>query len=130
MTQLFAVKTLIIEYLCHLGVHPAELGEVLVVHGGGVGAVDGVLVAFEGHGGVALLVVGAAKEVVGKEAVVGVTVTIEELDVGQHVLRSEGLVGAVARVDAVEAAAHAVALGLGGAADKRGSQQGNIYNKV
>ena len=109
----------------HLSVHSAELGEVLVAHGGSIGTVDGVLIAFEGHRGVAFLVVGAAQEVVGQQAVVGVAVTIEELDVGLYVLRGEGLVGAVAHVDAVETAAHPVALSLGGAAAQRRHQQGD-----
>ena len=118
------VEILLIENLCHLGIDAAELF-IVAGGGGGVGMVDGMLVAFEGHGGVALLVVGAAQEVVGQQAVVGVAVTIEELDVGLYVLRGEGLVGAVAHVDAVETAAHPVALSLGGAAAQRRHQQGD-----
>ena len=65
------------------------------------------------------MLTGAAEEIVGQQAVVGSALVVEELDVGLHVLHREGLVVAVALVDAVQPAPHAVAVGLGGAADQR-----------
>ena len=61
---------------------------------------------------IASLVVGAAKEVMGQQTVVGGAVAVEEADVGLYVLRGEGLVGAVALVEAVQPLAHGSALPL------------------
>ena len=109
--------------------YTGKLCEV-TVRGRGVGLVEGIVVALEGFGCMACLVVGAAKEVVGKEAVVGGAVFVEEADEGVGLLHSEGLIVAVALIEAVQAGAHAAALGLGGAAGECGSQEGYIYNKV
>jgi hypothetical protein len=54
---------------------------------------------------------------------------IEEMDVGLYVLDREGLVVAVALVDAVQPAPHAVAVGLGGAAAQC-HQQGEYNNQL
>ena len=128
------VEILLIKNLCHLGIDAAELS-IVAGGGGGIGVVDGVLVAFEGHGGVALLVVGAAEEIVGQHLVVmdgvgreegekGLGLFVEEVDIGTDIVGSEGLVGAVEHVDAVEAGAHLPALSLGGAT-KQDCQQDN-----
>ena len=115
MMELFFVQSLFIEYLCHLGIHSSQLG-IVAIGTEGVSAVEGVLIALEGHGGFAVVEVGAAQEVVGQQAVVGRAVVVEEGDVGLHVGSGEGLVVAVALVDAVQAGTHAQAVGLGGAA--------------
>ena len=128
------VEILLIENLCHLGIDAAELF-IVAGGGGGVGMVDGMLVAFEGHGGIALLMVGTAEEIVGQQLVVmdgvgreegekGFGLFVEEVDVWTDVVRSEGLVGAVEHVDAVEAGALLPAFSLGGAA-KQDCQQEN-----
>jgi hypothetical protein len=85
----------------------------------GVSAVEGILIALEGHGGFAVFMVGAAQEVVGQQAVVGCAVVVEEIDVGLYVGSGEGLVVTVALVDAVQTGTHAIAVGLRRAADQR-----------
>ena len=52
----------------------------------------------------------------GQQAVVGGAVVVKELDVGLDILHGEGLFVTVTRIDTVEPAPHAVAVGLGGAA--------------
>ncbi len=49
----------------------------------------------------------------GQQTVVGGTVAVEERDVRLHVGHREGLVVAVALIDAVQAAEHAAALAVG-----------------
>ena len=63
-----------------------------------------------------MLVVGTAEKVVGQQAVVGGAVAVEEPDVGLYLPDGEGLAGAVALVDAVQAGTHAGAVGFRGAA--------------
>ena len=109
------VESLVIEYLSHLSINSCEL-RIIAVSAGRIRTLGGFLIALKGHGGLAGLIVGAAEEIVGQQAVVGSALVVEELDVGLHVLHREGLVVAVALVDAVQPAPHAVAVGLGGAA--------------
>ena len=59
--------------------------------------------------------IGKAKEIVGQQAVVGGAVVVEEPDIGLDILHGEGLAVAVALVDAVQTAPHAITVGLGGA---------------
>ena len=105
-------------------IDPGELG-IVAVGAKGVGAIEGVLIALEGHGGFAVVVIGTAQEVVGQQAVVRCAVVVEEIDVGLYVGSGEGLVVAVALVDAVQLSAHAVAVRLCGAA---GERQENGYD--
>ena len=124
MMELFFVQSLFIEYLCHLGIHSSQLG-IVAIGTEGVSAVEGVLIALKGHGGFAVVEVGAAQEVVGQQAVVGCAVVVEEVDVGLHVGSREGLVVAVTLVDAVQLSAHTAAVRLCGTA---GERQKNGYD--
>ena len=74
--------------------------------------------------------VGAAKEVVGQQAVVGGAVLVEEADVGFDVLNGEGLVVAVALVDAVQLGAHTGTLSIGGASHQHHQQSEDIAYKL
>ena len=113
--KLLTIEPLIVEHICHLPINPRQLRKV-AVDSRGVGTVDGIVVALEGHGGLAVLVVGTAEEVVGQQAVVGSTMAVEEADVGLYLPDGEGLAGAVALVDAVKAGTHAGAVGFRSAA--------------
>ena len=66
-----------------------------------------------------MVMVGTAQQIVGQQAVVGRAVVVEELDVRLHIGHGEGQVVAVALVDAVEPNAHALTVGLAGAAGQR-----------
>ena len=116
--QLFPIKSLVIKYSCNLPIHSGQLSIVAVVCSC-VSAIDGVVIAFQGHGSLAGFVVGAAKEVVGQQAVVGSAVAVEEADVGLYVLRGEGLVGAVTLIETVQPLSHGSALPLCSTADHR-----------
>ena len=63
-----------------------------------------------------MLVIGAAQEVVSQQPIVSCAVVVEEVDIGLHVGSGEGLVVAVALVDAVQLSAHTAAVRLCGAA--------------
>jgi hypothetical protein len=90
-----------------------------------VSAVEGILIALEGHGGFAVVVVGTAQKVVSQETVVRCAVVVEEIDIGLYVGSGEGLVVVVALVDAVQLSAHTVAVRLCGTA---GERQENGYD--
>jgi hypothetical protein len=108
----------------HLSEDSTQLG-IVAVAAKGVGAVESVLIALEGHGGFAVVVVGTAQKVVGQQAVVRCAVVVEEIDIGLYVGSGEGLVVAVALVDAVQLSAHTVAVRLCGTA---GERQENGYD--
>ena len=80
------------------------------------------MVALQSHGGLAVLVVGAAQQVVGQQLVVGRAVVVEETDVGFYVLGGKGLVVAVAYIDAVEAGPHQSPLASHGASRQHQQQ--------
>ena len=61
------IKTLFVENLGHLAVNSGKLG-IITICAEGVSAVEGVLIALEGHGGFAVVVVGAPQKVVGQQA--------------------------------------------------------------
>jgi hypothetical protein len=121
---LFSIKTLFVENLGHLAVNSGKLG-IITICAEGVSAVEGVLIALEGHGGFTVFMVGTAQKVVGQQAVVRCAVVVEEIDVGLHVGSGEGLVVAVALVDAVQLSAHTVTVRLCGTA---GERQENGYD--
>jgi hypothetical protein len=100
-----------------LGKYSTKLG-IVAVSSGGVGTVGSILIALEGHGGLAVVVVGKAKEVVGQNAVVGRAVVIEELDIRLYVADCKRLAVVVTPVDTIETCPHAVAVGLGSATGK------------
>lgn len=112
------IEPLIIKHLCHLAIDPAQLGVVEILNGG-VGAVDGVVVALESHGGIAVLVVGTAQQVMGQQTVIISAVVIKETDVVLNLLYGEGLVSAIPLVKTIEAGTHAVTVGFSGAAAER-----------
>ena len=114
-------KALLVKDQCHLPIHPCQLSVVTVL-GGGVGTVEGFVIALQSHGGLAGFVVGAAKEVVGQQLVVRAAVAVEETDVGFYVLGGKGLVVAVACVDAVKASAHPSPLASRGASHQHQQQ--------
>ena len=114
-------KALLVKDQCHLPIHPCQLSVVTVL-GGGIGTVEGVMVALQSHGGLAVLVVGAAQQVVGQQLVVGRAVVVEETDVGFYVLGGKGLVVAVAYIDAVEAGPHQSPLASRGASHQHQQQ--------
>ena len=58
-------KALLVKDQCHLPIHSCQLGVVAVL-GGGVGTVEGFVIALQSHGGLAVLVVGSAQQVVGQ----------------------------------------------------------------
>jgi hypothetical protein len=58
---LFSIKTLFVENLGHLAVNSGKLG-IITICAEGVSAVEGVLIALEGHGGLAVVVVGAPQK--------------------------------------------------------------------
>jgi hypothetical protein len=95
----------------------------------GVGTVGGFLIALKGHGGLAVVVVGTAQQVVGQQAVVGRSMVVEELDIGFHIGHREGLVVTVALVDTVQTGTHTVAVGLRRAARQR-HQKGEYYDQI
>ena len=64
---LSTIKTLFVENLGHLAVNSGKLG-IVTICAEGVSAVEGVLIALEGHGGFAVVVVGAPQKVVGQQA--------------------------------------------------------------
>jgi hypothetical protein len=66
-----------------------------------------------------MLIIGAAKEIVSQQAVVGGAVVVKELHEWFHVLHGERLIGTVTLIDAVEVGSHTVAVGLRRAADHR-----------
>ena len=95
-------------------IHSTQLCEVAVL-GGGVGTVEGVMVALQGYRSLAVLVVGTAQQVVGQQLIVGGAMVVEETDIGFYVLGGKGLVVAVAYIDAVEAGPHQSPLASRGA---------------
>jgi hypothetical protein len=100
---------------------------IVTIFAEGIGTIEGVLVTLEGHGGFAVVVVGAAQQVVGQEAVVGCAVIVEELDIGLHICHREGLVVAVALIDTVQTGTHADSVGLRRAADQRQQKDEHKY---
>ena len=125
---MFPIESLFIEYLSHLGIYSAKL-LVVAIFAEGVGTFCGFLVALKGHGGFAVVVVGAAQKVVGQEAVVGCAVIVEELDIRLHIGHREGLVVAIALINAVQTGTHTDAVGLRRAAGQR-QQKGEYYNQI
>ena len=80
------------------------------------------MVALQSHGGLAVLVVGAAQQVVGQQLIVGGAMVVEETDIGFYVLGGKGLVVAVAYIDAVEAGPHQSPLASRGASRQHQQQ--------
>ena len=114
-------KALLVKDQCHLPIHSCQLGVVTVL-GGGIGTVEGIVVALQGHGDFAVLVVGAAQQVVGQQLIVGAAVAVEETDIGVYVLDGEGLVVAVPCIDAVKAGPHPSPLASRGASHQHQQQ--------
>ena len=126
-----SIQTLLVENKCHLPVNSGKLW-IIAIFAEGIGTVDGILIALKGHGGLAVVMVGTAQQIVGQQAVVRRAVVIEELDIGLHIGHREGLVVAVALIDAVEPNAHVLAVGLAGAAGHRhqkGEQKYQILHR-
>ena len=111
------MQPLLIEHLCHLPIYSSQLG-IVTICAEGICTFYSILITFESHGCLAVVVIGTAKEVVGKKAIVGSTVLIEKGNVWLNIADGKGLVVAITHIDAVKTGTHANAVSLRGAARK------------